>query len=382
VWGRLDILVSNAGVVMFVLSGEISDNDVRRIVNTHPLGHIWMTPAAFSHCGQPLAAASLASVPASPSPTPTAPYMGLPRPALRLANLNSVALATTIPLIQMGIVTPRSTVATLEGEKVELDGKAVIVTGGAGNIGSACVRRLASEGAAIVVADLPEADVKNLVDEVADVGGRAIGHEGDISDEPYVMDLIGACLRQFGRIDALINVAAAIRRTREDRDLTTMSMEFWDHVMRVNVGGPMLTSKHAIPAMLSQGGGSIVNFTSTAAFAGDYGLIAYSTSKAALLGLSRSVATTYGRQGIRCNTIAPSGVWPEATLAMMGEERRKLMEDCPLTPRLGVPDDVAHMVVYLASDKASYITGQTLFVDGGGLAHQPWVRPGSSAATD
>ena len=265
---------------------------------------------------------------------------------------------------------------------MELDGKVVIVTGGAGNIGSGCVRRLASEGAAVVVADLPEADVKKLVDEVIDQGGQAMGHEGDISDEQSVADLIGGCLREFGRIDALINVAAAIRRTREDRDLTTMSLDFWDHVMKVNVGGPMLTCKHAIPAMLAQGGGSIVNFTSTAAFAGDYGLIAYSTSKAALLGLSRSIATTYGRQGVRCNTIAPSGVWPEATKAAMGEERWKLMEDCTLTPRLGVPDDVAHMVVYLASDKATYITGQTLFVDGGGLAHQPWVRPGSSAATD
>jgi NAD(P)-dependent dehydrogenase (short-subunit alcohol dehydrogenase family) len=265
---------------------------------------------------------------------------------------------------------------------VELDGKVVIVTGGAGNIGSACVRRLAGEGAAVVVADLPEASVKQLVDEVTEEGGRAIGHEGDISDEQSVTDLIGGCLRQLGRIDGLINVAAAIRQTREDRDLTSMSWDFWDHIMKVNVGGPMLTCKHAIPAMLSQGGGSIVNFTSTAAFAGDHGLIAYSTSKAALLGLSRSIATTYGRQGIRCNTVAPSGVWPEATLAMMGKERRELMEQCPLTPRLGVPDDVAHMVVYLASDKSGYITGQTLFVDGGGLAHQPWVRPGSSAATD
>lgn len=265
---------------------------------------------------------------------------------------------------------------------MELDGKVVIVTGGAGNIGSACVRRLAAEGAAVVVTDLPEVGVKRLVEEVVERGGQAMGHEGDISEELSVMDLIGGCLRQFGRIDALINVAAALRLTREDRDLTNMTVDFWDKIMKVNVGGPMLTCKHAIPAMLSQGGGSIVNFTSTAAFAGDYGLIAYSTSKAALLGFSRSIATTYGRQGIRCNTVAPSGVWPESTRAVMGKERWELMEQCPLTPRLGVPDDVAYMVVYLVSDKSSYITGQTMFVDGGGLAHQPWVRPGASAATD
>jgi NAD(P)-dependent dehydrogenase (short-subunit alcohol dehydrogenase family) len=257
---------------------------------------------------------------------------------------------------------------------MELDGKAAVVTGGAGNIGSACARRLAAEGAAVVVSDLGEMPVESIVDEIVASGGQAVGHTGDVSDEQSVAEMIDTCRREFGHIDVLVNVAAAIRLTRLDRRLEDMEAAYWDDVMAINVRGPMLGCKHAIPAMLSQGGGSIVNFTSSAAFAGDRGLIAYSTSKAALLGMTRAIATTYGREGIRCNVVAPSGVWPEATKAAMGEERLVLMQQSPLTPRLGVPDDVAHMVAFLAADKSSYITGQTLFVDGGSLAHQPWVR--------
>jgi NAD(P)-dependent dehydrogenase (short-subunit alcohol dehydrogenase family) len=257
---------------------------------------------------------------------------------------------------------------------MELDGKAVIVTGGAGNIGSVCARRMAMEGAAVAIADLPSTDVKEIANEITQTGGRAIGQEVDLSDEQSVMDMVAACIGEFGRLDALINVAAAPRGLHIDRDLETMEATFWDHVMAVNVRGAMFACKHALPALLSQGGGSIVNFTSTAALAGDDGLIAYSTSKAALLGFTRSIATNYGRQGIRCNALAPSGVWPDSAKAQMGRDFLEPKEQAFLTPRLGVPDDVAHMVVFLASDKSTFVTGQTLFVDGGSLAHQAWVR--------
>jgi NAD(P)-dependent dehydrogenase (short-subunit alcohol dehydrogenase family) len=234
---------------------------------------------------------------------------------------------------------------------------------------------MALEGAAVVVADLPGSGGKGIADEITESGGQAIAWEVDLSDESSVMDMISACVREFGRIDALINVAAAgPRATPRDRSLEAMEAEFWDHVMAVNVRGPMFASKHAIPLMLSQGGGSIVNFTSTAAFAGDHGLIAYSTSKAALLGLTRSIATNYGRGGVRCNAIAPSGVWPSMATERMEAVSLESKVQAFLTPRLGVPDDVAHMVVYLASDRSSFVTGQTLFIDGGSLAHQPWVR--------
>jgi NAD(P)-dependent dehydrogenase (short-subunit alcohol dehydrogenase family) len=256
---------------------------------------------------------------------------------------------------------------------VELKSRVGIVTGGAGNLGSACARRMAAEGACVVVSDLPGSDGKKVVDGIVEAGGQAITHEGDISAEPDVIEMVGAAVRQYGRLDVLVNVAAAMNLVQRDRGLDAMDPESWDRMMAVNVRGPMLGCRHAIPAMLSGGGGSIINFASTAAFVGDMGLIAYSTTKAALLGLTRSVATTYGKQGIRCNAVAPGSVWSEETKAQMGEEQLERMVRTRLTPRLGVPDDIAHMVVYLASDKATYITGQTFQVDGGGTAHQPWV---------
>jgi NAD(P)-dependent dehydrogenase (short-subunit alcohol dehydrogenase family) len=257
---------------------------------------------------------------------------------------------------------------------MELESKAVVVTGGAGNIGAVAARRMGAEGARVVVSDRPESGVQDVADEIGEGGGTAVAHEGDLSVETDIEEMVATCLREFGRIDALINVAAAPRSWALDRDLETMELDYWDDTMAVNVRGPMLACKYAVPAMVAQGGGSIVNFTSTAAYAGDLGLIAYGSSKAALLGLTRALATIYGRQGIRCNAIAPSGVWTEAAWEAMGEERRKRMQEWPLTPRLGLPEDVANMVVFLASDKSEYMTGQTYFVDGGSLAHQPWVK--------
>jgi NAD(P)-dependent dehydrogenase (short-subunit alcohol dehydrogenase family) len=257
---------------------------------------------------------------------------------------------------------------------MELTGKVVIVTGGAGNLGSACAREIARQGAEIVVSDLPSTNVQAIVSEIQGAGGEAIAHQCDISAEPDVVSMVESAKRRYGGVDVLINVAAALRHGDRERNLEVMTSDHWDHVMAVNLRGAMLCCKHAIPLMCSRGSGSIINFGSTAAILGDEGLIAYATTKAALLGFTRSIATTYGKQGIRCNVVCPGSVWSEASKAHMGPQRLDLMERTRLTPRLGIPDDIAHMVVFLSSDKASYITGQTFIVDGGGTAHQPWVR--------
>ncbi len=254
---------------------------------------------------------------------------------------------------------------------MELQGKVAIVTGGAGNLGSAIALRMAAEGASVVVCDRAATGIDDVVSRIEDAGGRATSCEVDVSEEGEVRAMVDAAVRQFGRLDALVNTAATVRDS--DRVLDRMDVELWDHIMAVNVRGSMLGCKHAIPAMLAGGGGSIINFTSTAAYLGDEVRIAYSTSKAALLGLTRSVATAYGKQGIRCNAIAPHSIWAEHTQDRLGRDWIELVERTLLTPRLGVPDDIAHMVVYLASDKAAYITAQSIFVDGGGTAHQPWV---------
>ena len=143
---------------------------------------------------------------------------------------------------------------------MQLEGKVAIVTGGAGNLGSACARQLASEGAAVIVSDLPGTGVKSVVDEIVERGGQAIGHDGDVSQEKDIIDMVGTSLRQHGRLDVLVNVAAAMSLVARDDGLDTMSVDTWDRVMAVNVRGPMLGCKYAIPAMLSHGAGSIVNF--------------------------------------------------------------------------------------------------------------------------
>jgi NAD(P)-dependent dehydrogenase (short-subunit alcohol dehydrogenase family) len=180
-------------------------------------------------------------------------------------------------------------------------------------------------------------------------------------------------VERWGYVDVLVNVAAAAREHARDKSLEVMTVENWDRVMGVNLRGAMLCSKYALPSMLDRGSGAIINFGSTAGIRGDEGLIAYSTTKAALLGFTRAIATTYGKQGIRCNAVCPGSVGDKLK-TILSPEKLDLTERTRLVPRLGVGDDVAHMVVFLASDKASYITGQTFMVDGGGTAHQPWVR--------
>lgn len=256
----------------------------------------------------------------------------------------------------------------------ELTGKVVIVTGAGGNLGSACAREIGRQGGRVIVSDLPNTNVQGVVSEIGANGGEAIAHEGDISSEADVVAMVEGARKSFGGIDVLVNVAAAPRIGANDRSLDVMTIDHWDRTMAVNLRGAMLCCKHAVPFMRERGIGSIINFGSTAAILGDEGLIAYSTTKAALLGFTRSIATTYGKEGIRCNAICPGSVWSEESKAKMGPERLDLMERTRLTPRLGIPDDIAHMVVFLASDKSTYVTGQTFIVDGGGTAHQPWVR--------
>jgi NAD(P)-dependent dehydrogenase (short-subunit alcohol dehydrogenase family) len=257
---------------------------------------------------------------------------------------------------------------------MELAGKVVIVTGAGGNLGSECAREIARQGGRVVASDLPGSRLQEIVSEIKEAGGDAAAHEGDISQDADVVAMVECARDSFGTIDALVNVAAAMRLGERERSLEAMTIEHWDHTMAVNLRGAMLCCKHALPFMREKKAGSIINFGSTAAILGDEGLIAYSTTKAALLGFTRAIATTYGKDGIRCNAICPGSVWSEAAKAVMGPQRLDLMERTRLTPRLGVPADIAHMVVFLASDKSTYITGQTFVVDGGGTAHQPWVR--------
>jgi NAD(P)-dependent dehydrogenase (short-subunit alcohol dehydrogenase family) len=170
------------------------------------------------------------------------------------------------------------------------------------------------------------------------------------------------------------NNAAATNLTATDFDVTTMSVELWDQTMATNLRGPMLMCKHAIPRLVERGGGSIVIISSGQALSGDLGTVAYSSSKSGLLALMRHVAATFGPQGIRCNAIAPGLIETPTMLSQMPPPVRELFAEHCSVPRVGLPADIANGVVFLASERSAYITGQVLNIDGGLLAHIPTVR--------
>jgi NAD(P)-dependent dehydrogenase (short-subunit alcohol dehydrogenase family) len=154
-----------------------------------------------------------------------------------------------------------------------------------------------------------------------------------------------------------------------------MSVELWDHIMGVNARGAMLTCKHALPAMVGGGGGSIINISSGTSTAGDFFATAYAASKGAVNTLTKYVATQYGAKGVRCNALVLGLIATPVLKSVMPEPLRDVFRDNKLVGRLGEPQDVAEMVLFLASDRSRFITGQLLPVDGGFYAHTPTTAP-------
>jgi NAD(P)-dependent dehydrogenase (short-subunit alcohol dehydrogenase family) len=250
---------------------------------------------------------------------------------------------------------------------ISLDGQTVLVTGGAGGLGADIAHLCASLGARIVVGDIRADAAKALA---LQIDGEAIGLGVDIADEASVQAMVEAALKRFGRIDTLVNNAAHADNMR-DLDLLSTGLDVWDRTMDVNVRGTLLVSRSLVPSMIAQGGGSILNIVSRQGVAPPASArrIGYSVSKAAIIMLSRHIAVAYGKQGIRCNAVAPGTIESERMLATLSPERLAQSRGNVLTPRLGVPADISRMVAYLASDAGSYITGQTIQVDGGVLAY-------------
>ena len=253
-------------------------------------------------------------------------------------------------------------------------GRVAIVTGGGGNIGRATARLLASEGAAVTVADVSGDAAAKVVADIKAEGGTARVQVTDVTAPGAVEAMVRDTVAEFGGLDVLHNNAAAIALNGEDQDVVTMDLDTWQRVLDVNLTGPMLGCRFAIPAMLERGGGSIVNTASAAAFYGSKTLAAYGTSKAGLVALTRYVATAYGDRGIRCNAVAPGVVVDEAAQAALGGpmgDRLRRYTSSHLVGRLGYPEEIAAAVAYLASDDGAFITGETLRIDGGMTAHGP-----------
>jgi NAD(P)-dependent dehydrogenase (short-subunit alcohol dehydrogenase family) len=229
-----------------------------------------------------------------------------------------------------------------------LEGKVAVITGGAGGLGSATAERFASEGATVVIADIVDGPAQEVATRL---GNGSIGLHFDCGDPASIEAGIEETVRRFGKIDILFNNAAAVL------------------VMNINVRGVMLGCKYAIPHMERNGGGSIINTASDSGLAGDNIRIAYGTSKAAVIGLTKYVAAQHGRQGIRCNAILPGPIM-NSNLAQFPDLVERISRQA-LTPRIGKPADIAAMAAFLAADESEYITGQAYSVDGGHLAHQP-----------
>lgn len=257
----------------------------------------------------------------------------------------------------------------------KLKGRVAIVTGSGANIGEACVKALANEGASVVVADLNIEGAKRVAEEINLAGGTAMAHPLNLLEEESVRALVAAVVERFGRLDILHNNAADTRPAQmaADGNIAQLEASVWDAAFAVNTRGVMLMTKHCVPVMLQSGGGSIINTSSGVSVLGDIFTPAYSASKGAVNSFTRNTATQFGKQGIRCNAILPGLIVTDLSRSMLPPEMLAMFEKHTLMPRLGEPSDIAKAVVFLASDDSSFITGQLLNVDGGIAMHQPFV---------
>lgn len=251
-----------------------------------------------------------------------------------------------------------------------LEGKIAFITGAAGGIGSATVRRFVEEGAHVAIADIDGARTRALADEI---GPATIALALDIADETAFKGAIDATVAHFGRLDILFNNAALVDADslQHDSNVVDIPNHVWERTMQVNVNGFLYGCRHAIPHMAAVGGGAIINMASGAGIAGDHARIAYGTSKAAVIALTKYVATQHGRQRIRCNAIAPGPIVTPNSKAY-AREFAIIARHNPMGEP-GKPEDIAALAAYLGADESGYVNGQVITIDGGMSAHHAHV---------
>ncbi len=253
---------------------------------------------------------------------------------------------------------------------MRLDGKVTVITGAASGMGRAMAELFAHEGALVVAGDVHATRLADVAAVLEPAGDRVHTVVGDIGERADAEALVQAALDRHGRIDVLVNNAGIMDYMAGVGELTD---EVWHRVMRVNVDGPMYTSRVAVPRMLAQGHGVIINVASIASLSGGAAGAAYTTSKHALLGLTRSTAWMYAMRGIRCNVICPGATktniaesMPADRLDPVGAARAGLF--ATLIPAWLESSDIAELALFLASDAARFINGAVITADGGWMA--------------
>lgn len=250
---------------------------------------------------------------------------------------------------------------------MRLADKVAVITGSASGQGKAAAELFAREGAKVVVSDINREGTAAAAAEIRRAGGEAIGVPADVADQESVRDLMARSIQEFGRIDVLYNNAGINTGTSfADGRFETMDPEVWDRILNVNLRGIFLCCKYAVPQMIEQQSGSIINTASVAGLIGIGGRLAYSASKGGVISLTKATATTYGRYNIRANAICPGSVETPMTAGYFEKEGvREATARMNCIRRIGTADDIASLALYLASDESAWMTGAIIPIDGG-----------------
>ncbi len=267
------------------------------------------------------------------------------------------------------------------------EGKVALITGAASGIGAATARRIAREGARVVIADINEAGATEVAEEIGRAGGAAIALRADVAESRDVEAMVARALEVYGRLDVLHNNAASVAAGQ----IAHLTLDGWNRTLAVTLTGTFLGIKQAVPVMRKQGGGAIVNTASISGLAGDYGLAAYNAAKAGVVNLTRTAALELAPYGIRVNSVCPGAIETPLLGSLLGENEpvphwstpapgrattspeqmrrfRERLEQAHPLGRLGTPEEIAAVVCFLASEDAAFITGAAVVADGGVMA--------------
>lgn len=253
------------------------------------------------------------------------------------------------------------------GRNFDLTGRVVIITGAGQGIGREYARQLAAAGAVPIVAEINEDNARRVVDEILASGGSAMAVHTDVADAASVADAVRSVMDAYGRIDGLVN-NAGIFSTLKMREFTDIPLDEWDLVLRVNITGCFLMARAVAPVMKEQNWGRIINITSGSVPLGVKNYMHYVTSKSALIGMTNSMARELGAFGITVNAVQPGGTFTEVPRETVTEAGKAWLKQTQCIPREEVPMDLVGLVLFLNTEAAGFITGQTIACDGG-LTH-------------